>query len=709
MSALVDLYASLDDSMLETATSKGVLRRARADLEKTAIERLEENEIVGTVDGATVRLGAGGLAKSLCSCPAPGTCRHRVALVLAVRRRTMGERSDAVLRTAMGEGAATAVSAPAATDWPQRLAAFDRAALVKAVGRAQLREAVRLDALAETVTDVAPLSLKVTLRTPRETVEVRIPAGGDFAAIASSLPSRRQSSAHAAAVLAARRHFGIAAEELREDEAADPASAEFAPDAALLAAIDAAVCEAYARGFAVASQAIEERLGLLAISVRAEAMPRLSATLKRIAASLEQRRLRSVAHDPAALLAELALAHSLVHALGRASDSESRRRLAGALRAEYLPVGDLDLVGLGAELFETAAGARGVTAYFLEPATGRRFSATLARGNANDTTFEPRAAFANELVWGRRLAHLATARFRLAGAQASSTGRLSLAQSARAGEPAPFAPSRQVLDDWLGAPDAPVADAVHASWRRLADGLAGRFAPALDAAAPSAVPVILKPARVSPVAFDDLTQSLSWPLMDASGQWLALALDHDDQGSGLGARRIAALEAAIGTPGASHPFAIVALARPDGVRLALTPMALWGEQQILLDFPTRAAPAPERSLVAGLVARIRGARDRFASPRPVDAGSRKVTQLAQDAIDALVETAENGNRRAARRAKLAPLAQAFALASLEPVAALFARAAESEDERAADAVLAAAWGVMTLQGLARRLPLSEPG
>jgi hypothetical protein len=698
MSAVVDLYAALDDATLETVASKGVLRRARADLEKAAIERLEENEIVGTVNGATVRLDAGGLAKSRCSCPAPGTCRHRVALVLAVRRR------------AMGEDTATAASAALATDWPQRLAAFGQAALVKAVGRAQLREAVRLHALAETVTvDVAPLSLKVTLRAPQETVEVRIPAAGDFATIASSLPSRRQSSAHAPAVLAARRHFAIATEELPEDEAADPAPAEFAPDAALLAAIDAAVCEAYTRGFAVASQAIEERLGLLAISVRAEAMPRLSATLKRIAASLEQRRLRSVAHDPAALLAELALAHALVHALGRASDGESRRRLAGALRAEYLAVGDLDLVGLGAELFETGTGARGVTAYFLEPATGRRFSATLARGNANDLTFEPRAAFANETVWGRRLAHLATARFRLAGAHASSTGRLSLAQSTRAGEPVPFAPTRQVLDDWLGAPDVPMADAVHASWRRLAAGLAEHFAPALDAAAPSAVPVVLVPARVSPVAFDDLTQSLSWPLMDASGQWLALALDYDDQGSGLGARRIAALEAAIGTPGAPRPSAIVALARPDGAKLALTPMALWGEQQILLDFPSRAAPAPERSLVAGLVARIRRATDRFAPPPPVDNANRKVIQLAQGAIDALIETAENGNRLTARRAKLAPLARAFALASLQPLAALFARAAECEDERAADAALAAVWGVTTLQGLARHLPTWGPG
>ena len=74
------------------------------------------------------------------------------------------------------------------------------------------------------------------------------------------------------------------------------------------------------------------------------------------------------------------------------------------------------------------------------------------------------------------------------------------------------------------------------------------FAPALAAPPPAAVPVILYPARLAPVTFDDLSQSLSWPMMDNAGNWLALSLDYDEAGSGLGARRIAALEAALVEP-----------------------------------------------------------------------------------------------------------------------------------------------------------------
>jgi len=689
VNTLVALYAGIDDATLETVASKGVLRRAMADADKASIEQIGESEITGTVDGATVRLDGKGLPKSRCSCPAPNICRHRVALVLALR--SLGDSSSAA-------------TPEIPTDWPARLTVFDPAALSAAIGKPGFREALRIHALTESVeVEMAATSLRVILGMAKETIEVSIPAAGDFAVIASGLPPRRQPASHAAAVLAARRHFGL---DLAEPDGLAPAieTEDFQPDGALLAKIGQVLCTAYRHSFAVPSPALEERLGLLAISGRAEALPRLAASLKRIAAGLEQRRLRQVGHDPAALLAELGFAHALVHALDRAPDSERRRSLAGAMRAEYRAEGDLALTGLGAELFETATGARGVTAHFLEVATGRRFTASFARGSTNDTGFDPRAAFSSEPVWGQRLSRLATATFRLTGAKASETGRLSLTQEARAEDVVPFAPTREQLDAWLGASEAPVTRAIHAAWPVLAEHLGACFAPALAAPPPAAVPVILYPARIAPVAFDDLSQSLSWPLMDQAGNWLALSLDYDEAGSGLGARRIAALEAALGDAGAAKPFAIVALARPDGEKLSLAPLALWSAAQTLLDFPPRAV-APERGLVGSIVARLRRAADRFAPPPPADSTDRKLALLAQTVLDGLVEIAEDGNGLASRARKLPPLAQAFEIAALQPLADLIDRAAHSEEPSAAADALAAAWGVTTVQGLARRLPV----
>jgi hypothetical protein len=217
---------------------------------------------------------------------------------------------------------------------------------------------------------------------------------------------------------------------------------------------------------------------------------------------------------------------------------------------------------------------------------------------------------------------------------------------------------------------------------------------------------VLCPQRTAPVAFDELTQSLSWPLMDAAGNWIALSLDHDLSGSGLGARRIDALEAA--QNGAARPFAIVALARPDGDRLALTPMTLWGEAVAMLDFPQRPRPAEPR-LLADAIARIRRARERRAAPPPMDTAVRTPVTLALAALAALaalVASAEDGNGGATRRTRLAPLARRFELASLQPLARLFSRAAACEPADAPEAALTAAWAAVTLQRLARRLPVS---
>jgi hypothetical protein len=395
MPRLIPLYARIDDATLEAMASKGIVRRARADAVNVHFESTGADEIVGTIEGATVRLDDKGLAKARCSCPAATICRHKIAVVLALRSQAGEQQAEPAVEI----------------DWPTRLSTFDRKALQNAAGKAGLREALRLVALAEATTvEAGRLSLKVVLRLNAEEIEVAIPAQGDFTCVVSSLPERRRPAGHAAAILAARRHFGHEPVEIDEPEA-EADQKDFVPDGPLLTAMQDAVCRAYSHGFAVPSRALEERLMLLAVSSRAEAMPRLSASLRRIAEGLEQRRSRNVNHDPVELLREVAFAHALLHAVSQTKDGGRLRRLAGAARAEYEPIGDVDLIGLGATLFETITGAVGVTGHFVEPATGRRFTASLARGTTHDTRFDPRAAYRTQPVWGQTLARLSSATF----------------------------------------------------------------------------------------------------------------------------------------------------------------------------------------------------------------------------------------------------------------------------------------------------------
>jgi len=686
MPQLIPLYAQIDDATLEAMTSKGIVRRARADAVNVRFESTGADEMVATIEGATVRLDDKGMAKARCSCPAATICRHKIAVVLA-------------LRTQAGEQQA----APTVEiDWPTRLSTFDRKTLQNAAGKAGLREAIRLVALAEATTvEAGTLSLKVVLRLNTEEIEVAIPAQGDFTSVVSSLAERRRPASHAAAILAARRHFGHEAIEIDEAEAVADQQ-EFVPYGPLLTAMRDAVCRAYSHGFAVPSRALEERLMLLAVSSRAEAMPRLSASLRRIAEGLEQRRSRNVNHDPVEMLREIAFAHALLYAVSQTQDRGRLRRLAGAVRAEYEPIGDVDLIGLGATLFETIAGAVGVTGHFVEPATGRRFTASLARGTTHDTRFDPRAAYRIQPVWGDTLARLSSATFRLSGAQASFTGRLSLSQTSRAEAIQPFRPSREGITAWAQDRNGPLADVAHMSWPTLADHLARCFAPSLDMPALSAQPVVLLPSRIAPVAFDDLTQRLRWPLMDLSGAWISLTLDHNDEGRGLGASRIAALEAAIGDGGDKRPFAIVAIARPEGGKLTLEPIALWGEPQTSLDFPDR-SPPQETDVVARIMAGLRKRVAQFAPPPPADGSVRQTSQLLQAGVDALIGFAEAGLHGSAQERLLAPLVKIYQFASLAPLAQLFLRTIASRESDTPSAALATAQGLFTLQSFTSRL------
>src|SRR5258708_22651470 len=109
MPQLIPLYARIDDATLEAMAWRGIVRRARADAVNVRFESTGTDEIVGTIEGATVRLDDKGLAKARCSCPAATICRHKVAVVLA-------------LRTGAGEQQAAPTGE---IEWPKRLSTFD--------------------------------------------------------------------------------------------------------------------------------------------------------------------------------------------------------------------------------------------------------------------------------------------------------------------------------------------------------------------------------------------------------------------------------------------------------------------------------------------------------------------------------------------------------------------------------------------------------
>lgn len=548
--ALLASFAAFDDAALATLANPGLVRRAHRDVAEGKVRLIgaAPGKAEVEADGHLVTLDARGAKAAPCACKSIAVCRHRLAAVVFLRDGG-----------ASAEGDTTAdVDAPpppeVSADPAEIVASLDPARLAKWAGKAAWRAALELAPTAEAV---EPSAQSIAVRFAALEGAVLILRGQGFDGIVSKASKSSAKAYHAAAVLAARAAFGAAlpveeleAEGLATDTAPPPA------DPAFLARIADALREVAMLGMNLAPLPLEESLFELSVSSRADALPRLAALLRAIAAQMRLRRGRALDFDPDRMLELAATAFALVRALER-GDPERRAALAGKARRAFAAAPPLDLVGCGAERWTTPTGARGVTAWFMDRASGAWYSTTLARGPGQDPGFSPREAWQRQPYWAAEsLAALSHAAFTLTGAGLSADRRL----SAPAGAVAAIA-ARNVQPD-------PAAPGVVRDWGELHAGWLAQVGMGIDAGEEAAA-ALIAPAAIAPPFFDDLAQQLIWPVRDVHGRWLALTLDHEEPVS----RAIEALEANVraGWQG----MVLVRMAR-EGERLALRPVTLFG-------------------------------------------------------------------------------------------------------------------------------------
>ncbi|MEM7250690.1 MAG: hypothetical protein AAF493_04670, partial [Pseudomonadota bacterium] len=87
--SLSHMIASHDESVLETMSSKGLLRRSRRDVSNAEgeVEFIDERRAVIRIAGQTVELVDKGPLASMCTCQAHGVCRHIISAILLLRER----------------------------------------------------------------------------------------------------------------------------------------------------------------------------------------------------------------------------------------------------------------------------------------------------------------------------------------------------------------------------------------------------------------------------------------------------------------------------------------------------------------------------------------------------------------------------------------------------------------------------------------------
>lgn len=510
---LAESISTFDDQALATLANPGLLRRAQRDLDtgKADLKATEGDRATVDVDGHTIDIGPDGPAKASCTCPAVGVCRHRLSAVLLLRSLPSEE------RPVEGADAPAPQDAPVdPSDWLGEIT-LDQAR--KFAGRPGWRAALELAQEAEAV-EAGAKSCAVTFGSLEN--PVLILRGQGMAGIVSKATKARKKAYHAAAVLSAYRHFGLAIE-MGEDEAAalpEPSAKGMhgPPDERFLEQVRSALADCAQLGFNLAPLPVEERLFELSVSSRADALPRLSALLRSIAAQMRLRRQRSFEFDASIMLELAANAYAITFAVRREGLTLAQYlRLAGELRRTYANPETIELIGCGADQWLSGSGARGVTAHFLEVQTGEFYSVAIARGAGQDPMFNPRDAYLQQALWqAGTLETLSHARIRLRNAGIADGGRLASGKDVSA-----EILEKQVLPDQQ-------SDNVHKDWATLGDHLANRFGLGIDANGQPQM-ALIEPAELARPQFDELAQRLVLPIRDLQGRWIALTMDHDER------------------------------------------------------------------------------------------------------------------------------------------------------------------------------------
>lgn len=481
--SLARLIAAMDEPALIAAGSKGLVVRAKKDVEAGRVT-LGENGVAEVV-GESVELSATSLSEAKCTCPATGVCRHILATVLALRAAEPEAETD---ETATDTEALPAVSAFelaaverfAGADWPNAVALASEGVADQGTGTVT----IRFVQTEESVAFAREQSLKQAIyKGPSEA-------------------RRRRVVAAAALVLAQARGVDLPEAAVKSGPRADPRT---------LAEARQAIEEAALALAAGTLPVARERLFTMAISARAEAVPRLASELRGVSRRMDPDALRRAEETPIALLMSLARAHALTLALEVAPEDSA---LCGVLARSFVPSGRRELAFLGAETWRAASGAAGFTAIFADLNSGTLHRAVHARAAGTDLNFDPRSAW-NLPLWSLAPpARLGNQRIVLPDAALAPDDGLGLTQRAE------WAGSQVALDDLKSCGAA--TDSLDAL-ETMAESQIGL---GLRARPGEAFAVVL-PKHVYPPEFDPYAQKTSWFWETEDKRMLTLTLPGD--------------------------------------------------------------------------------------------------------------------------------------------------------------------------------------
>lgn len=509
------VYIALDDDTLAALTSKGLLRRARKDLER-APPQLTGHSAEAVVltfpdENVTVTLPPTGPQQAICTCPAEGICRHILSAVLFVPQLAatqMDGTSDNDEEAAPAEEA----SSPAPPVSPLDVTETDLSAWA---GRALYRQALDdiADDLEVAITE-SEQAIIVEFMNLNTTTRWILGAGlpGMICSCKRPAPCRHR----VAAVLLYQAHHGqplpaIEARMLTASAGAPRSRAE------VLASVAATLVDLVHPGLTRLSRTTHDRLQTLAISAHGVDLPRLERMLRSLADQVDWYLSRDVRASASTLLSTAARTYALAHALQHAA-TPPPAELVGEHRARYFPVSTLNLAGLGAQQWRTRSGYAGVSLFFWDTNVGRWATWSESRPTFYEqVAFNPQQRYQQAGPWNESpaLTQLCRSHIRLGNARRNRAGRLSAS-----------AETRLLV---MGTSDPAALDLTpvrFADWQALAQHLTAVAPAGLREYNQLEQLVVITPEQWGEPHYDQARQALIRPLLDAAGRALLLVQPH---------------------------------------------------------------------------------------------------------------------------------------------------------------------------------------
>ena len=498
LNRIAALVAGFDDASWEALASKGLLRRARKDIEKGHFIEVAEQSgdtLRLKVQPFVVSIPAAGPAQATCSCPAPGICHHilMAGLFLQTRGSAPGTKPTAASPETIREEVAFFT--------PERLKAWAGASDYRA-GTALLEKNI--------LSPHFEFGETVLIRLMPSNIEARyVPQGGLDGMVLPRTQSRRIA---VAAILALRNSLGFKLPEVAEQKALIELSGTPRSTKEILESAAGVLEDAIKIGLSHASPVLIERLVTLAVSAQGANLPRVSLALKTVADEISSLLKREARADEARLLLLMARVYALMEAILRGGEIP-KIELGGVSRAAYVDVPEIELFGVGAYTWKTGSGYEGLTVLFWSNQSKEFLSWAVARPATQK--FDARQRFYGEGPWdgAQSPQQAASSHIRLRNARRTANGRLSGSMKTSALVLATT--SLQSLD--FGA-------RLFTSWRVLEGYVRERQPLGLRDPNPLDLIVVVEPASFGTRRYDPISQSFAWDIYDQTDDLIVMSL-----------------------------------------------------------------------------------------------------------------------------------------------------------------------------------------